>query len=59
VPTGLKITEVEIAQARDLNLDSLPIRLSRTDLDARHFSQAKRRFDCRPVGLALSTSPMQ
>jgi hypothetical protein len=45
VPTGLKITEVEIAQARDLDVDCLTIRLSRTDLDARHFSQAERRFD--------------
>ena len=59
VPTGLKIAEVEIAQARDLDVDCLPIRLCRTDPDARHLNQAERRFVCRPVGLALSVSPMQ
>jgi hypothetical protein len=56
VPTGLNIAEVEIAQARDLDVDSLPVWLSRTDFNARHLSQAERRFDCRPVGLALLTN---
>ena len=34
VPTGLNIAEVEIAQARDLDVDSLPVWLSRTDFNA-------------------------
>jgi hypothetical protein len=58
VPPGLKIAKIEIAQARDLKVDRLPVWLSRTDSDARHFSQAERRCDP-PVGFTLSTSPMQ
>jgi hypothetical protein len=45
VPPGPQIAEVEIAQARDLEVDGLLVRLSRTDSDAGHFSQAERRCD--------------
>ena len=49
VPTGPKTAEVEIAQARDLDVDCLPLRLSRTDLDARHECSG------RTLGLAASS----
>ena len=48
MPTGPKTAEVEIAQARDLDVDCLPLRLSRTDLDARHECSG------RTLGLAAS-----
>jgi hypothetical protein len=59
VPTGLEIAKLEIAQARDRDVYCLPLRLGRTDVDARHFSQPERPFDRRPVGLAMSSSPTQ
>ena len=36
VPTSPKLTDVEITQARDLDVERLPVRQRRTDLDARH-----------------------
>ena len=36
VPTSPKLADVEIAQARNLDISSLPVRDRRADLDARH-----------------------
>ncbi len=36
VPTGSKLTDVEITQARELDVECLPVRRCRTDPDARH-----------------------
>ena len=52
-PAGLKLPEVEIAQPRNLDLERIPIRECRTDLDTRHVSQAAASLDCR---LALAPS---
>ena len=59
VPTGPKVANIEIAQARDLDVECLRIRQRRTDLHTRHVGQAARRFDCRPLGLALSAPSMR
>ena len=55
VPTSPKRTDIEITQARNLDIDRLPARLSRTDLDARHDAQDGRRLDWR--GTDLPPSP--
>ena len=47
-------SDVEITQARDLDVDCLPVRLSRTDLDARHDAQDARRLDWRRPDLPPS-----
>src|SRR5262245_65929630 len=39
MPTCPKRTDIEITQTRNLDIDRLPARLSRTDLDARHDAQ--------------------
>jgi hypothetical protein len=54
VQTGVKRSNLEIAQARDLDVECTSIQQRRADLHTRHFGQAGRRFDCRPLGLALS-----
>ena len=54
VQTGPKRSNVEIAQARDLDVECTSIRQRRADLHMRHFGQAARRFDCPLLGLALS-----
>ena len=54
VPTSSKLTDVEIAQARNLDVECLPVRQCRTDLDARHGAQDDRRLDWRGAGLPLS-----
>jgi hypothetical protein len=36
VPASPKCTDIEIAQARNLDVDRLSVRYRRTDLDARH-----------------------
>jgi hypothetical protein len=52
LPTDLETTDVEIAQARDLDIQRPRIRQRRTDLDARHAGQAARRLDCLPAASA-------
>ena len=52
--TGLKRSNVEIAQPRNLDVECTRIRHCRTDLHTRHFGQAGWRFDCPPLDLALS-----
>jgi hypothetical protein len=47
VPASPKGNNIEIAQARDLDVDRFPVRHSRTDLHARHGTQDERRFDWR------------
>ena len=59
VPTGLKIADVEIAQARDLDIEWSRIRQRRTDLHTRHVAQAARRLDCWPLALAPSSPSMR
>ena len=54
VPTSSKGTNIEITQTRNLDVDRLPIRLGRTDLNARHDAQGDWRFDWRLPGLPLS-----
>ena len=54
MPTAAKLTDVEITQARDLDVECLAVRQRRTDLDARHGAQADRRLDWREVVLPLS-----
>jgi hypothetical protein len=46
LPTDLESTDVEIAQAHDLDIQRPRIRQRRADLDARHARQAARRLDC-------------
>ena len=56
VPTALKLPDVEIAQARNLDVDGLAVRQGRTDADARHGAQDDCRVDFRDrKGLVLST----
>ena len=54
VPTGPKLTDVEITQARNLDVECLSVRQGRTDLDARHDAQDDRRLDWRAPDLPLS-----
>jgi hypothetical protein len=54
VPACPKRTDVEITQTRNLDVDRLPVRMNRTDLDARHDTQDGRRSDWRRVDLPLS-----
>ena len=56
VPTALKLPDVEIAQARNLDVDGLAVRKSRTDADARHDAQDDWRVDFRGRRLVLSAS---
>jgi hypothetical protein len=46
LPTDLEFTDVEIAQARDLDIQRPRIRQRRSNPDARHTGQAARRLDC-------------
>ena len=57
VPTGTKATNIEIAQARDLDFESFVVRQGRTDLHTRHVGQAARRFDCRALAF-LPSAPL-
>ena len=52
-PTSPKRTDVEIAQARNLDVDCLPLRDRRADPDARHCDQDGRRLDWRAADLPL------
>ncbi len=45
MPTGTKLTDVEITQARNLDGECLPVRHRRTDLNARHVVQGDRPLD--------------
>ena len=45
MPTAAKLTNVEITQAGNLDVDFLAVRRRRTDLHPRHGSQAGRRLD--------------
>jgi hypothetical protein len=54
MPTGSKITDVEITQTRNLDIDCHPVRLSRTDPDAWHDAQDGRRLDWRRADLPPS-----
>jgi hypothetical protein len=44
MPTAAKLTNVEITQARHLDVDFLAVRQRRTDLHPRHGAQAGRRW---------------
>lgn len=55
VPTALKLSDGEIAQARNLDVDGLAVRQGRTDADARHDAQDDCLVDFRDrEGLVLS-----
>ena len=56
MPTALKLPDVEIAQARNLDVDGLAVRKSRTDADARHDAQDDWRVDFRGRRLVLPAS---
>jgi hypothetical protein len=54
VPAASKLHNVEITQARNLDVECLPVRYYRTDPDAWHGTQTDRRLDWREVDLPLS-----
>ena len=54
MPTASKLTNVEITQARDLDVEFLAVRQRRTDLHPRHGSQAGRRWGWREAVLPRS-----
>jgi hypothetical protein len=47
MPASPKGNNIEIAQARDLDVDCLPVQHGWTDLHARHDAQDERRLDWR------------
>ena len=49
-----KGTDIEITQSRNLDVDRLTVRRSRTDPDARHDTQDGRRLGWRRPDLSLS-----
>ena len=55
MPMAAKPPNGEIAQARNLAVECLPVRQGRTDLDARHGAQDDWRSDLRGRCLLLST----
>ena len=59
MPTRLKIAEVEIAQLRALNFNTVLLRRRRADLDASHSAQAARRLARLPLDFDSMPSPMR
>jgi hypothetical protein len=57
VPTVPKVTNIEIAQVRDLDIESFVVRRGRINPHTRHVDQAARRFDCRALAL-LPSAPL-
>jgi hypothetical protein len=55
MPTVSKSLDVEITQARNLDVECVPVRQCRTDPYARHGAQDDWRLDLRGPSLALST----
>ena len=55
MPMASKPPDVEIAQARNLAVECLPVRQGRTNPDARHGAQDDWRSDLRGLCLLLST----
>jgi hypothetical protein len=53
VPTSPKRADIEITQARNLDVECLPVRDRRTDPYARHGDQDGRRLDWRAANLPL------
>ena len=47
VPTVLQLPDVKVTQARNLDVECLPVRQGRTDLDARHYAQGDWRLGWR------------
>ena len=54
LPMTAKLSDVEITQARDLDVERRAVRQCRTDPDARHDAQAGRRLDSAEAVLPLS-----
>ena len=54
VPTVPKLTDVEVTQARNLDVECLPVRWRATDLYARHSAQGDRCLTRRGPDLPLS-----
>jgi hypothetical protein len=46
VPTGPERTDIEVAQARNLDVECLAVWLSRTDLGARHVGLGRAALGC-------------
>jgi hypothetical protein len=56
LPMAAKLSDVEITQARDLDVERRAVRQGRTDLYARHDAQPGRRLDS--AGAVLPLSPL-
>ena len=54
VPTGTKVTNIEIAQVRDLDVEFFVVRQGQTNLHTGHVGQAAWRFDRRALALLPS-----
>src|SRR5262245_46800888 len=52
LPTGPKLTDIEITQARDLDVEGLSVGQFATDLDARHGALMRPSLELTMLGLA-------